>query len=52
MAEPRYICAECGAAVTVDENQVLHRACEGHEDKGVILDMGEVVLTGAATVNE
>lgn len=43
-----YKCAECGAKVTVDENHVITRECEGHEDKGVILDMGEVQLVGVA----
>ena len=47
MSEPSYKCAECGAKVTVDpDTQVMTRECEGHEDKGVILDMGEVALVG------
>ena len=50
---PTYTCAECGAAVHVDpDTQILTRDCtEDHEGKGVILNLGDVVLTGAGGVS-
>jgi hypothetical protein len=49
--EPSYKCAECGASATIDENQVITRECEDHADKGVILDMGAVKLTGVGALS-
>ena len=49
---PTYKCAECGAAVHIDEEtQVLTRDCgDGHDGKGVILDLGPVVLEGTGGI--
>ena len=47
--EPTYRCAKCGASVAVDADGNLTRECE-HADAPVILDMGEVILVGAASV--
>ena len=50
---PTYKCAECGAAVQIDEEtQVLTRDCgTEHDGKGVILDLGKVVLEGTGGIS-
>ena len=45
----KYLCKECNAKVVLQDNKII-RECKGHEDKGIVADMGSATLTGTSKV--